>query len=528
MQLDLTIIIYVLSYVLFAIGLMGVEKKLHRKDLRNVWIPGLRYMALGDCVGMNREGVICGFLDLVGFISYVADYLVPEGRVQIAVGLGLLVLHVFQILYRIRIFVKIMDIFALHKKRWIVLWVLIDWLALMQIGYRKSIRPRKGVQLDEGWKAGTAPAQIPGVYTDVYSMPEDGLSVDLRDRTVSDYGKTRYLLKDIRLHIPNKSLVLLLGGSGSGKTTLINALIGYEKANADVLLNGSDVYEDYDSVKYRIGYVPQKNLIRGKDTVYKTISDAARLRLPTSVSHDELVRRVNEVMDLLGLTAGKDGLVEKKSGGQLRRISIAMELASNPELFVLDEPDSGLDGVIARELFENLRQVADEGRIVIVISHTPDRIVDLFDKVIVLARDSGRVGRLAFYGTPDEARAFFGKDTMEGIVMSVNSTDMGGEGRANELIERFAALTSQGNGGGAAEAAEEAAAEASPEGAPGDAPEVSAEAGPEGAPGAAPEASAEAGPEVSPEAATEASLEAGPEVSPGPAPENPREGGAAS
>ena len=130
-----------------------------------------------------------------------------------------------------------------------------------------------------------------------------------------------------------------------------------------------------------------------------------------------------------------------KSGGQLRRISIAMELVTDPELFVLDEPDSGLDGVIAREIFGKLREIADEGRIVIVITHTPDRVVDLFDKVIVLARDSGRVGRLAFYGTPDEAREFFGKDTMEGIVMSVNSKAQGGEGLADEIIGRFAERT---------------------------------------------------------------------------------------
>ena len=77
-----------------------------------------------------------------------------------------------------------------------------------------------------------------------------------------------------------------------------------------------------------------------------------------------------------------------------------------------------------------------------VISHTPDRVVDLFDKVIVLARDSGRVGRLAFYGSPDEAREFFAKDTMEGIVMSINSPDEGGEGLADELIERYANLIS--------------------------------------------------------------------------------------
>ena len=145
-------------------------------------------------------------------------------------------------------------------------------------------------------------------------------------------------------------------------------------------------------------------------------------------------------MDLLGLSAGGDGLVAKKSGGQQRRISIALELISDPELFVLDEPDSGLDGVIARELFSKLRGIADEGKIVIVITHIPDRVIDLFDYVIVLARDSGRVGRLAFYGTPDDARAFFGRDTMEGIIMSVNRREEGGEGLADSFIERFARL----------------------------------------------------------------------------------------
>ena len=126
------------------------------------------------------------------------------------------------------------------------------------------------------------------------------------------------------------------------------------------------------------------------------------------------------------------------SGGQLRRISIAIELVSDPELFVLDEPDSGLDGVIARELFERLKEISDTGKIVIVITHTPDRVIDLFDKVIILAKDSGRVGRLAFYGSPDEAREFFGRDTMEDIVQCVNRSEEGGEGLADEYIEKYA------------------------------------------------------------------------------------------
>ena len=120
-----------------------------------------------------------------------------------------------------------------------------------------------------------------------------------------------------------------------------------------------------------------------------------------------------------------------------------MELISDPDLFILDEPDSGLDGVLARELFEKLRGVADGGNIVIVITHTPDRVIDLFDKVIVLAKDSGKVGRLAYYGSPSDAKAFFGKDSMEGIVMAVNGQDEGGEGRADEFIEKYAKMTTE-------------------------------------------------------------------------------------
>ena len=193
-------------------------------------------------------------------------------------------------------------------------------------------------------------------------------------------------------------------------------------------------------MKYRLGFVPQQELMRMNDTVLRTISDAAMMRLPVGTTAAERRQKVDAVMDTLGLTAGKDGLVAKKSGGMKKRISIAMELVSDPDLFILDEPDSGLDGVIARELFEKLRSIADEGKIVLVITHTPDRVVHFFDKVIVLGRDSGRVGRLAFYGSPDEARAFFGKNTMEEVVMSVNRKDQGGEGRADEFIARYAAL----------------------------------------------------------------------------------------
>ncbi|MBO7727186.1 MAG: ATP-binding cassette domain-containing protein, partial [Oscillospiraceae bacterium] len=181
----------------------------------------------------------------------------------------------------------------------------------------------------------------------------------------------------------------------------------------------------------------QQELIRGKDTVYYTLSDAAKLRLPKDVPPEIRKKRIEEVIDIFGLTPVRNSLVQKLSGGQKKRLSIAMELISNPSLFILDEPDSGLDGVMARELMEQLRTVADTGKIVIVITHTPDRVIEFFDDVIVLAKDTARTGRLAFYGSIPEARDFFECEKMEEIVKLINRREEGGNGMADEYIARY-------------------------------------------------------------------------------------------
>ena len=239
------------------------------------------------------------------------------------------------------------------------------------------------------------------------------------------------------MSIPTGHMVLLLGGSGAGKTTFLNAVTGYEKANAEIMLRGRNLYNNYDSMKYDLGFVPQQDLMRLNDTVYMTLSDAAKLRLPKSVSAEERKNRIEEVLDKFGLMSVKSSQVGKLSGGQRKRLSIALELISDPTLFILDEPDSGLDGVVARNLFESLRRIADEGKIVIVITHTPDRVIDLFDDVMVLAKDADRTGRLAYYGPIKEAYDFFGKKSMEEILLSINQKDEGGEGRADEFVEKY-------------------------------------------------------------------------------------------
>ena len=433
-------------WLLASIGFFAVLGKLRYKRRWMAWIPGLRYLALSDSVDMLRSGVFCAVLEVaIVIVTAISNYAQTSENLEIILALIALVLIVLLLVYRIRLFLRVINVFG-AKKRWIILFLVIEWLPMMVFGFGKRYQPQN-LKFSEEWEAGTAPAEIDGAEKVHHAPLEQGLSVDLRERTAKDFGKKRYLLKDIALDIPNGSFVLLLGGSGSGKTTLVNAIIGYEKADATITLNGADVYKDYGRMKYRIGFVPQKNLIRGNDTVQRTVSDAAAMRMPSKTTGKERRSKIQEVMDLLGLSAGSEGLVCKKSGGQLRRISIAMELVSDPELFVLDEPDSGLDGVIAREIFTKLRAIADEGKIVIVITHTPDRVIDLFDKVIVLGRDSGRVGRLAFYGSPQEAREFFGKETMEGVVMSVNRKEEGGDGLADECIERYARLAAAAEGG---------------------------------------------------------------------------------
>ena len=177
--------------------------------------------------------------------------------------------------------------------------------------------------------------------------------------------------------------------------------------------------------------------MRGNDTVISTLKDSARLRLPTSMSTEDRNERIQEALDFFGLDPVKNNLVSKLSGGQRKRLSIAMEYISNPDLFILDEPDSGLDGVMARELMEGLRKIADQGKIVIVITHSPDRVIDLFDDVIVLAKDSKLTGRLTFFGPIKAAKEFFEREEMEKIVLRINRKEEGGEGLADSFIEKY-------------------------------------------------------------------------------------------
>lgn len=272
-------------------------------------------------------------------------------------------------------------------------------------------------------------------------ISENKLVIHIEERNVWNFFRKKILLKNVNLSIHPGEMVLVLGGSGAGKTTFMNAVMGYEKAKGSIRHGNQDIYEDFNQMKYKIGFVPQADLLRGDDTVYATLENAARLKLPVNLDKKVREECIQKTLVTFGLEQEKKNLVRKLSGGQRKRLSVAVEFIASPELFFLDEPDSGLDGIMAREMMMNLRQIADEHKIVMVISHAPDRSSQLFDKVIVLAKsEKDKSGHLAFYGLIDEALEFFGTRKLEEIVKKINRKNEGGEGLADYYIERYAEL----------------------------------------------------------------------------------------
>ena len=425
--------------VLSALFMAGIWRIFEKSGIKGWWalIPGAREYQLACCAGRESEGPVYSLASAGSIALQVLSRLLTfnstdVSTVKIMIVIASLVLGLISFIYSIRVYAGLIDVYGV-RKLWLWLWALsyTSFIPALLWGFGKKYQP--------AWKVEDIRTEMARLATHgSASVMSEGLTVNLTERSATEFFKKKVLLRDIHMAIPQGHMVLLLGGSGAGKTTYLNAINGYEKAKAEVLLNGTDLYKHYKKMQYEVGFVPQSEMMRGKDTVLNTLMDAARLRLPKEVSSEQRKARVKEVMEIFGLLPVKNNLVEKLSGGQKKRLSISMEFISNPSLFILDEPDSGLDGVMARELFEQLRKIADTGKIVIVITHTPDRVIDLFDDVIVLAKDSARTGRLAYYGSIEDARQFFDRERMEQIVKSVNRVEEGGDGLADEFVLKYA------------------------------------------------------------------------------------------
>ena len=387
-------VIFIVPSILYIIGTAFIFKKSGIKWYFAL-IPCVREYQLARCAYREPEGRVYSILSFLYIVAamlaatfdlidnYIESYSVFTYLYIIVLIALLLAIFIFNI----RVYNGLIEVYGL-KKWWLLLCFSkeISFIPLLIWGLSKRFQPK--------WKVEDIKIEMSNIVKRGSSGDiNEGLSVSIASRSVLDFFKKKYLLKDINMNIPTGHMVLLLGGSGAGKTTFINAVNGFEKADAEIILDGKNMYKDYNKMKHNVGFVPQPQMMRDKDTVKKTLYDAAEIRLAIDIPRSDKIARVNEVMDIFGLLPIQDSLVEKLSGGQKKRLSICMELLSNPALFILDEPDSGLDGVMARELFARLRTIADDNKIVIVITHSPDRVVDFFDDVIVLAKDNNRTGK---------------------------------------------------------------------------------------------------------------------------------------
>jgi ABC transport system ATP-binding/permease protein len=213
---------------------------------------------------------------------------------------------------------------------------------------------------------------------------------------VVDNGKQ--LLDNISLTARPGTLTAVIGGSGAGKSTLARLIAGYTTpSSGSVTFEGHDVHAEYASLRSRIGMVPQDDVVHRQLTVNQALGYAAELRLPPDTTKADRAKVVNGVLKELDLTKHADTRVDKLSGGQRKRASVALELLTGPSLLILDEPTSGLDPALDHQVMTMLRQLADAGRVVIVVTHMLSYL-DTCDQLLLVAPG----GKTAYCGPPDQ------------------------------------------------------------------------------------------------------------------------------
>jgi ABC-type multidrug transport system ATPase subunit len=244
-----------------------------------------------------------------------------------------------------------------------------------------------------------------------YLLSVNGREVKKQDLSASrivaynvgkQYGN-RTVLQDVSFALYPREFVGLMGASGCGKSTLMDALNGMRPAGSgSVFINDMDLYQNFDLLRRSIGYVPQRDILHEALTVERTLYYAARMRLPSSTSSTQRDAVVSEVIDTVGLEEQRHNAFGQLSGGQQKRLSLGIELITKPNFLFLDEPTSPLDPESTENMMLLFRRLADEGRIVVMVTHKFEKFNSMHHIALLT-----KGGRLAYFGPPGEAMQYF-------------------------------------------------------------------------------------------------------------------------
>jgi ABC transport system ATP-binding/permease protein len=261
---------------------------------------------------------------------------------------------------------------------------------------------------------------------------------------ISDGGKQKVLLEGITFPLEERSMMAVIGPAGAGKSTLLNALTGKRPANGgNVYYDYRDLYDNYDELRHRIGLVPQESVTHDQLTAKTALGYAAELRFPPDTGEQERNQRVSEVLDELSMTRHATTRIDRLSGGQKKRVNIGLELLTRPTLLFLDEPTSPLDPHLKRDMFTQMRKMADKnaemGQSVVVITHDVEsKLIDQCDRLIALQPG----GKMAYFGPPEEGLRYFGKEDWADVFQAFADQperDFAAEYRASPEFAKYVA-----------------------------------------------------------------------------------------
>ncbi len=247
-------------------------------------------------------------------------------------------------------------------------------------------------------------------------------------------GEMLRILDNVSITIPPREFVAIVGPSGSGKTTLMNALSAREPAQSgQVIVNGVDLYRNFESLKESISMVPQEEALHDSLVVSDAVTYTARMRLPSDTETAAIQRAVQGAIGASSLSeAHARQEVRSLSGGQRKRASLANETVHDPSLLFVDEVTSGLDEETDAQIMALLRASSESGRTVVCVTHTLANVDEYCHKVVIMAVP----GVLAFYGTPAECLTYFGIKRLSDVYKILNDSD------GHELARRYQASES--------------------------------------------------------------------------------------